>query len=239
MRADMFKVIVERPRHQYSEKRFFDVKRAKNFKLDDENDVCDTYSLKKVSMKRGGTKSLNENLRPLLRFLKSKIGYSWDRVYSEICERLDTNSTVKQHVRDHVKDFVSLNVEFVDGIPYEKGRWGVSEYPVYYGSLYVDHRDGILKKSNFKRKRVAKPVVYEEIFINEYFKYKLINEKWYRVFYRDYDESRDTYRAFMEVYRRNDVFGLLIEKGAKYAYKLESVSKKDLKIIKQRFALIK
>ncbi len=54
------------------------------------------------------TKWLNENLAPLKRFLGKQVGRPWDKVYSEIAENLKPTSTVQQHVRDHIEDFVAL-----------------------------------------------------------------------------------------------------------------------------------
>jgi len=120
MRKDMFKVIVERPRpgsrtmSKYSNA----YRKARTVKLNEDLDCVDYFSGKtKVSMgdKRLNTdyKSFNENLNPLRRFIESRIGKRWDDVYSEICETLDTGSTVKQHVRQHIKDLITLKV-FID-----------------------------------------------------------------------------------------------------------------------------
>jgi hypothetical protein len=50
----------------------------------------------------GQLKSLNENLAPLLRFLRSRIGRRWDDVYSEICERINRDSAVQLHIWQHL-----------------------------------------------------------------------------------------------------------------------------------------
>ena len=84
MRSDMFKVIVERPRWGASHASSPKLKRTKD------------RTLKHIGHKRHAfenapyTKSLNENLAPLVRFLRSRRGQPWDSVFSEICERLDT-----------------------------------------------------------------------------------------------------------------------------------------------------
>ena len=48
-------------------------------------------------------KSLNENLAPLRRFLRTRLGQSWDRVCSEISERVDRSSAVQLHIWQHVE----------------------------------------------------------------------------------------------------------------------------------------
>src|SRR5271165_2006931 len=65
----------------------------------------------KQSMKRShkDTKSLNENLKPLKRYLEKQVGRAWNAVYSDIRENLSPDSAVQKHVIDHIKDFVELN----------------------------------------------------------------------------------------------------------------------------------
>jgi hypothetical protein len=47
-------------------------------------------------------KGLNENLAPLRRFLRARLGQPWDRVCSEISERVDRASAVQLHIWQHV-----------------------------------------------------------------------------------------------------------------------------------------
>ncbi|WP_292965772.1 hypothetical protein [Novosphingobium sp. UBA1939] len=141
MRDDMFKVIVERPRwgarHAASPK----LKRMPH---------ADT---KHIGLKRhvriGApyTKMLNENLAPLLRYLRRQRGRRWDAVFSEICASLDTGSTVKMHVRQHIEDFVLTRISIGRG-----GEWMFEGQVLGHNGqwfrrreLFVDPRDGILK----------------------------------------------------------------------------------------------
>jgi len=93
MREDMFKVIVERPRRGRSW--------AKKTKLRylKEDDGRSRVSGKRIAIEGGRRKWLNENLAPLKRYLFKQRGRKWDDVFSEICDHLDTGSTVKMHVR--------------------------------------------------------------------------------------------------------------------------------------------
>jgi hypothetical protein len=45
---------------------------------------------------------------PLRRFLKRQVGRPWDKVYSEIAAHLRADNTVRQHVRDHLRNFVAV-----------------------------------------------------------------------------------------------------------------------------------
>ncbi|MFC4256330.1 hypothetical protein ACFOWT_12990 [Croceibacterium xixiisoli] len=91
------------------------------------------------------TKSLNENLRPLVRFLRSRRGQKWDDVFSEICAGLDTGSTVKMHVRLHVDDFVFSRIAVGrDGEWMWQGRV-IRFHPAMRDCFFVDPADGLLK----------------------------------------------------------------------------------------------
>lgn len=147
MRPDMAKVIVERPRRGMrmagKPKGYF--RRIKNF--GDEGPPI-REGIKKRSA--GGSKWLNEHLGPLRRYLESQAGRPWDLVFSEICQHINRNSAVQDHVRDHVGDFVITRVIYIDGVlcngvpgfwfgsPLGEGRW--------WRSLYVCPRTGLLRQ---------------------------------------------------------------------------------------------
>jgi hypothetical protein len=141
MRSDMFKVIVERPRWGASHASSPKLKRTKD------------YTIKQIGLRRHAcesapyTKSLNENLAPLVRFLRSRLGQSWDEVFSEICAHLDTGSTVKMHVRQHLEDFVLARISIG-----RYGEWlcegrvlGTDHHRFRGRRFFVDPEDGILK----------------------------------------------------------------------------------------------
>ena len=139
MRKDMFKVIVERPRG------------GARFRVNRSRLTSDEALPKRVGMKRfrsinrTDTKWLNENLAPLKRYLMKQVGRPWNKVYSEICENLDANNTVKQHVRDHLQDFIVTKVaigrdgEWLNGNAYPSWR---AAHKTWHQPLYVDPNDG-------------------------------------------------------------------------------------------------
>ena len=143
MREDMFKVIVERPR----------VGRSWASKSKLRYDKCEERSRvsghRLVMESNGKTKHLNENLAPLKRYLHKQIGRRWNDVFSEICACLDTGSTVKMHVREHLDDFVLRKVKReADGTLWTAGRWGDPESVVKsWTELYVDPDDGTIKET--------------------------------------------------------------------------------------------
>lgn len=141
MRADMFKLIVERPR--------WGAGHAPPVKLQKDRD----WDRKFIGLKRHVyeqarySKSLSENLAPLVRYLRKQRGRRWDDVYSEICAGLDTASTVKMHVRMHLEDYVMVRISI--GRHGELMHEGRQMRPGYDNwrrhEFYVDPDDGILK----------------------------------------------------------------------------------------------
>lgn len=141
MRSDMFKIIVERPRVGAGHAPHVKLKRSRN------------PDRKFIGLKRHAkcearyTKMLNENLAPLVRFLRSRRGCRWDDVFSEICAQLDTGSTVKMHVRAHLEDIVATRISsgrqgewmFEGDVLGQPRRWSRCR------EFFVDPRDGILK----------------------------------------------------------------------------------------------
>lgn len=195
MRADMFKVIVERPRHRVDYYRNLpnEYRSAKRFKIDECDDVSDEFCGVKLPMrsKRVGWlgKELNENLNPLRRFLNKQIGRPWNDVYSEICDGLDTGSTVKQHVRQHISDFVSTKTFYNDNGDLRCAtRWGIKHY--LYNDLYVDP-DGILrgrdtpKVNNYKVYRKTRAAEKDRIEreVDNLHSYVKFNDLWFFVTY--------------------------------------------------------
>ena len=132
MRPDMAKVIVERPRRGG----YGRVKRRIGQDLE-------SQPIKQgMKYRLADTKSLNENLAPLRRYLARQVGRPWSKVYSEISENLRVTNAVQQHVRDHLKDFVAIKVACdKSGEPINISGWWRSY------DFYVDPRDGILKRA--------------------------------------------------------------------------------------------
>lgn len=150
MREDMFEVIIERPRHGH---RMGHHRRARRMDAKLLTAREPDLLLSKLGMQRGATfgrstKSLNENLAPLRRYLERQVNRPWDKVWSEISANLAAASTVQQHVRDHVVDFVTIKTFVKDGAVWVTTRHG-KPIPLSEDTckLYVDPRTGILRKN--------------------------------------------------------------------------------------------
>jgi len=125
-----------------------------------------------------GRKFLNENLAPLRRFLRSNVGRPWDKVYSEVCERINRDSAVQYHVWQHLMQDVCRDPHEVLGY--------VRRY-AFFGRLngfFVDPRTGLLRE-NKRRRRPPSPPSQEPvpaiIPIDERHEYRLLEGLWYEV----------------------------------------------------------
>lgn len=148
MRKDMSKVIVERPRLG---RKAAGLRRGRTAALEDDDGepIRAARSARAPKKDRPDrTKALNENLAPLRRFLGKQVGRPWDKVYSEIAENLKVTSTVQQHVRDHLEDFVAVITRMKAGEVMCASRWGGERaLESDYRRFYVHPRTGLLKEN--------------------------------------------------------------------------------------------
>lgn len=165
MREDMFKVIVNRPR---SASRHAPRSKTRYDKCPDRAHVTGH----RMMLEAKYTKHLNENLAPLKRFLHMQKGRKWNDVFSEICQHLDTGSTVKMHVREHLQDFIYYNTkQKADGSFYASNHWGGYNTPAqWHAELYVDPTDGIIKETRELCKRLK--IQYRRDYYRNYWKAK-------------------------------------------------------------------
>jgi hypothetical protein len=138
MREDMYKVIVERPRHY---------KRDDSQATRRRNDLDGPTQL---GMRAGyGRPVLNENLSPLRRFLRAQVGRPWNKVHGEIASCIDRRNTVQQHIYQHLDDFIATRVEVRDGriidlrLRYAFRR----DDAAIRQELHVDPRTGLIRRN--------------------------------------------------------------------------------------------
>ena len=141
MRADMSKVIVERPRigsRLPSRKKGY---RRHLQRLGIENLPRREPMLGRW---RGRDRELNEHLGPMRRFLRSRVGRAWNDVHQELCEHVSFENAVQKHVLTHIFDYVAEHVQLHDGRPcygpgYRHGR------PLSRGQMYICPVSGVLR----------------------------------------------------------------------------------------------
>jgi hypothetical protein len=126
MRADMGKVLVERPRVRAG---FVRGRMGRRYDKSVQQGIASgDGSPKCEGMKRryhGGAarmKHFNEHLGPLRRFIDANVGRPWDKVYAEISRHVDRGNVVQKHILTHLFEYVVVDVELIDGEPYRKAR---------------------------------------------------------------------------------------------------------------------
>jgi hypothetical protein len=165
MRADMGKVLVERPRLGGSRgesrpDKGYRKRLKKSLAAEDSpprrEGMKTPYSINR--------KFFNEHLAPLRRFLDSNVGRPWDKVHAEICKHVDRGNVVQKHILTHLFEYVVTNVILIDGQPCRGDggrRYGQSlRTSDRYHCWYVCPKSGLLRRSRYvprKRKRPDPP----------------------------------------------------------------------------------
>jgi hypothetical protein len=142
MREDMYKVIVERPRRGKEGDAI-----AARLRQDFDGPM-------RLGMRAGyGSRSLNENLAPLRRYLHAQIGRPWNKVFSEICAGIDRRNTVQQHIHQHIRDFIAIDVDIREGRVVDlTPRWGfLGRDSGISQELYLDPRTGLIRSNKSYR----------------------------------------------------------------------------------------
>jgi hypothetical protein len=230
MREDMFKIIVERPRHGWR-----DAPRARN-RLSGEDDLPTKIGMRRhVAVTRIKSKSLNENLNPLRRYLGRQVGRLWNDVYSEISATLAPGHTVKEHVRQHIDDFVVRKIT-IDA----SGTW-VAATNKWYGPkaapwrqpYYVDPIDGVLKDSAQRWKmmgvdpkpwRRREPEPDPDVrFVDPMHEFRRIDGVWYEI---TYHREPGTDELIYDLVRR-----VLVRKHTRHAVAKRQLARPELRYL--------
>jgi hypothetical protein len=182
MREDMYKVIVERPRRGKSGDAA-----AARLRRDFDSPI-------RLGMRAGyGGRSLNENLAPLRRYLRAQLGRPWNKVFSEICAGIDRRNTVQQHIHQHIRDFIAIDVEVREGRLVDlANRWGYLRRDFGLSQeLYVDPRSGLIRLNRQyrswrqaaaeHRKHEAADIAARRRIVGERTLLLLLDSIWFRV----------------------------------------------------------
>lgn len=149
MRADMSKVLVERPRLGTSTRRV----RKKGYRRALARDLESERELPRegITALRGNTTHFNEHLGPLRRFLNARVGHKWDAIYSELCQHVDKGNVVQKHILTHLFDYVETDARLVDGVPCyppHRSRWRGHRGEIRgRHQWYVCPKSGLLKRA--------------------------------------------------------------------------------------------
>ncbi len=149
MRSDMAKVLVERPR--WNPGRSGGGTRGELQRL-----PIEEWRAREGMKARwqGTTKGFTDLLGPLRRFLRSRVGRPWNRVYSEICAEVRGGFPVREHFQSHVFSLVARDVLLIDGVPCHRGGYAEGRPLKWspWGSFYVCPKTGLLKEPRRPRK---------------------------------------------------------------------------------------
>jgi hypothetical protein len=205
MRADMHKVVVERPR--YGSRR---TNRKWGQRLSFVPDADYDDQLKFVSSSRRrqygpDCKWFSDVLGPLKGFLHRNVGRPWDKVYSELRNGLDVRKVTGRHIFDHLKLMVETDCSIgVDRKVYSgDGRYSVDGF-------YVHPKNGLLcfvptqSARQRKKERLLQQDI-DEVRLDRCHSYKRIDDLWYYVAYEFVEVARGTTRSCWDVVDRGNV----------------------------------
>lgn len=134
-------------------------KHGKGYLKRTRRDVGDNPAREGIKARHTGERrGLNDNLEPLIRYLRAHRGKHWDQVYSDLCRSLDTSTVIGQHVIQHLRHMVHTNVvkegkRFIThdgGRPRELTDFAWFRLP----NFYVHPKTGVLQE--VKRKRMER-----------------------------------------------------------------------------------
>lgn len=182
------KIVIERPRvgRRISQKKVTGYKKSL-YKLTQEA-IEDGLFKPYIIKNRWRTKSFSDNLSPLRRWLRSKIGQPWDSVYSELCQNIETRTLAGQHLLFHLSVIVERDVVLVDDLIFSRrSGYQSRQLGFWREELYVHPKTGILclVKKSPKSPRKKRD---DEVFIDGHC-YRQINDIWYLIIHSDNSED--------------------------------------------------
>lgn len=207
MRSDMYEILIERPRaYRGCRARVgCTYPRKKLARAREQDDLPRKESMGALYAE----KSLNENLRPLVRYLRSNVGRPWSKVSSEIHAQVNGRSAVQGHILQHLSDFVEVNVREVSGVLYGAGRYG-GPFPLAHHrrreSFFVCPRSGLLRaipvRPRKQKSRIPDPNFRK---VDECTYWMKRTGGWFEVVLQDLPSWSETTKAHVDVLTRAHV----------------------------------
>jgi hypothetical protein len=125
MRDDLFHVLVERPRLRYPKRALSRYPRGA-LKTAWRGDLEQAPRHEAMGAATYANKWLNENLAPLVRLLRGRVGDRWNDVHAELSATISKQTAVQKHVFDHLKDLVCEHAKLAaDGTVWGATRFGL------------------------------------------------------------------------------------------------------------------
>ena len=164
--------------------------------------------------------------KAIYRFLESKIGQPWDKVYSQICSVADYRSKRGQDLRRRIGWEIHKDVKIIDGNPVHI-QWG-NYYPLG-GELYVHPETGLICKAPKNKNSWRTPRSDEQdinlILMFDGSFYEKIDGCWFHLYI---EEKQTTYPVELEK-DEYDEYYYRIEEITQYNTHKRQLSKKEIK----------
>jgi hypothetical protein len=243
MRADMGKVLVERPRITSWG---YAPGPAKGYRkrLQKCLDAGDSPPAREGIKRRygHGTKSFNEHLGPLRRFLNSNVGRPWDKVYAEICKHVDRGNVVQKHILTHLFQYVVTNVILIDGQPCRGEAYAcLYGQPLRtthsYHQWYVCPKSGLLRRSRYVPRTRKRPGPPRRVVLNKTQMCLFVGGQWELVTVAPLPGLTSQHRAFDVILKRHmngwggDSEASRFYGAAVYAVARRPLSRKELRAL--------
>jgi len=177
MRADMAKVIVERPRTGGGVRRPKGCRKRERQALDDK--LPGREGFRRRWSNASYQKHFNEHLSPLRRYLASQVGRPWNKVHSEISRCLRLDSAVQSHVLDHLDDYVEKHVLIVAGVLCASSGWSIGR-PLRK-LFYVCPHTGLLRRNKAIWRRPRHQPTSRDYVVDGRRHLRQVNGIWYEV----------------------------------------------------------
>lgn len=192
MRADMAKVVTEKPRRGSSARSLKTARRIPWQEFDADDHGSTHHKASRHGQYGWNAKEFTDVLTPLQRYLRKQVGRPWNDVYSELAHTLDKRSLTGLHIWTHIYQEVEVHTEWRDGEVWCSPRYG-SHYRIddnrHYGYplLYVHPRTGLLCSQPPGAWRYRRPVDPNVRKIDDLTYFERLNGCWFEVKYGKYD----------------------------------------------------
>jgi len=154
MREDMAKVVTERPRRGHGNpSKKTTGPRIRAYDPDRDYDEPTRLPIARGRQYGYDCKEFSDLLGPLKRYLRSCIGRPWNKIHSELSQKLDRRSLSGSHIWDHLRWEIETDCYIgADRLAYPTRRtYGLSQVPVH--GLYVHPKTGLIREQDLSRKR--------------------------------------------------------------------------------------
>jgi hypothetical protein len=228
------KILIERPRYRSCQKaKKVQGYRKRLYKIMQE--AQEDGFLQPYLFKPQKSRILSDNLAPLYRWLHSKVGQPWDNVYSQLCQKLNTKSTISQHVLQHLWDCVEPHAEIINGVVYAKHKLN---YPLTSNrsrlTFYVHPETQIFCLAPQRQK--PQPEAQDDVVIvNRYQQYRRLDGIWYLVSFKDvlyYPKNQDKdilHNIILDTWTAREIYGKPIS-----AIHKRHATKKEIKALRNQ-----